>query len=70
MRSHSKLFLKALNLKTKKAQVFFRENLVALYYFRSFIYDFFHIIYVNIKEYVHNNNSGCEHSLKSLVSPV
>lgn len=67
MRSHSKLFLKALNLKRqkkKKDKVFFRENLVALYYFRSFIYDFFHIIYVNIKEYVHNNNSGCEHSLK------
>lgn len=44
MRSHSKLFLKALNLKRqkkKKDKVFFRENLVALYYFRSFIYDFF-----------------------------
>lgn len=45
MRSHSKLFLKALNLKRqkKKDKVFFRENLVALYYFRSFIYDFFSI---------------------------
>lgn len=43
MRSHSKLFLKALNLKRKEkeAQVFFSENFVALYYFRSFIYDFF-----------------------------